>query len=991
MKKTNYRKSLKGLLLCGATIVSLGGISTFAETKDTTEPLENFTQQLDGMNKADSSKFLRSFSLRNGSVGDGKVSVSRTSSGITVQKPTENVESFSANWITDTSKIKLTVTNAFYVNTPIEFSFKLEKPLQKNEEISIPVSITGTIFNTSSSHTYPNNITQNNGSNYVSEDGSFSYNYDRAKGLLKVKALDDKLITDYSGISLFLNNNWIPVPLKDNPLPLSGGIAGNYGAKGSGATVKVKVGNKETSETLTNTADIDFTTTLQPYNDNIFTNGAEFTTHKTASSSTNFLANTPLIRQIKKGKTKNLLDESLTHYEVSVVSNAKLKNEDDIFKSMVFETYIPIGSSSTGSPISAIASNSSLDKFPEFKNVIKNASYDKSKQKLSFDLSNKKADWQALGADLLKNEEWGANESGRVSWLTDYLKAMANGNTDQNTTFTSYYPVQSASFVPVNNNFPVKVDVVATNSVSKDKTTHHIIVDPVKAGNGDSTKAGVQIQTMDTEGTPIGETQTPTFYASGDSYKVTAPTIKGYKLINTNPQSLIDKLGITNVVEPQGNIESSNIGNVYNVVYEYTKEAPLTYTVIDDTTNETLEDTKDFATGAVDQEANTTENQDKLKAIEKAYTDKGYVLGDVENGDLPTPKDEKGYNIVIHLSHGTTTKVVDGDSKTVTQTIHYKGAGDQTPEDNVQKLTFTSKITQTIDKVTGEVISEADPVWSDKQTTEKVTTPTIKDYVADYEAVAEGEYTHDSEDKELEVTYISTLAPIVYTVIDDTQSETLEEKKDFVTLTVGDEANTKENQEKLKAIEKTYTDKGYVLGEVENEKLPVPEDNKGYEVIIHLSHGTSEKEIDGESKTITQTIHYQGAGDQTPKDNVQKLTFTSKVKQTIDNVTGKVISEADPVWSKEQKTKRVDSPNIEGYYIDIASVQDYTYKYTDKDKKITVTYKKPNPIVKTVDKFIKDTLPKTGSKAETGLLLSGIVLILGASAFLIKGRMKKKD
>ncbi|WP_236695256.1 mucin-binding protein, partial [Lactobacillus intestinalis] len=40
--------------------------------------------------------------------------------------------------------------------------------------------------------------------------------------------------------------------------------------------------------------------------------------------------------------------------------------------------------------------------------------------------------------------------------------------------------------------------------------------------------------------------------------------------------------------------------------------------------------------------------------------------------------------------------------KTGTQTIHYTGAGDKTPKDDVQSFTFTK--TMVVDKVTGEVV-----------------------------------------------------------------------------------------------------------------------------------------------------------------------------------------------------------------------------------------------------------------------------------------------
>ena len=982
MESKNYKKILKSVLVCGAAIMSM---STINALTDETEPLQNFTQQMDSMDHTEASNFLRSYGLRNGTVAGSKVSVSRTSSGFTVQNPKENVESFTANWITNTSKIKLTVSNAFYVNTPIEFSFKIKQPLAKGEELLIPLNITGTIFNTSSSYTYEGNITQNNGTNYTSQDGSFSYNYDNKTGNLKVKALDDRGLTDYSGLTLFLNNNWIPVLLRENPMPLKGGVAGNYGAKGSGATVKVKVGDKETSETLTNTADIDFTTTLQAYNNDIFGKGAEYTTQKTASSSTNFLANFPLINQLKKGKTKNLLDESMNHYEVKVVSNAKFKNEEDIFKGLSIETYIPIGSSSSGAPITAIAQNATVDKFPEFKSVIKNASYDKEKQIFSFDLSNKKTDWQALGAGLLKNEAYGSsNGKERAAWITDYLKAMANGNVDQNTTFSSYYPVNSVSFVPVNNNFSLKVDVTVTNSLSKAKTTNHIIVDPVKAGNGDTTKAAVQLQLMDSEGNPIGELQTPSYYGSGDAYTVTPPVIKGYRLLNVNPQSLIDKLGITNVVDQQGKFDSSNIGNIYNVVYEYVKEVPITYSVIDDTTGETLEEHQDLATGALNQEANIKENQDKLKALQESYKSKGYLLGNIENGNLPVPTDEKGYNVTLHLSHDSHKAVIDGKSKTITQTVHYQGAGNETPEDNVQTLTFTSKITQTIDNVTDRVLAEAKPVWPEQQSTRSVDSPTLKDYAADKESVPSMNYNYDSEDVVLEVNYSSTIAPITYSVIDDTAGKTLEDKKDFILSHVLEPINTSENQDKLKSIIKSYTDKGYVLGNIENEELPVPEDTKGYDVILHLTHGTSEKVIDGESKTVTQKIQYKGAGTKTPEEDIQKFVFTSTLTQTIDEVTGDVVSTSGPTWSDNQQSKAIKTPEIDGYSSDMATVKSYDYDHEAKDKIITVSYKEVPPVVKEVQKVVKNIFPQTGTEAEIGLAFTGAALVLIAGALCVK-------
>lgn len=478
---------------------------------------------------------------------------------------------------------------------------------------------------------------------------------------------------------------------------------------------------------------------------------------------------------------------------------------------------------------------------------------------------------------------------------------------------------------------------------------------------------------MDSEGNPIGELQTLSYYGSGDAYTVTPPVIKGYRLLNVNPQSLIDKLGITNVVDQQGKIDSSNIGNIYNVVYEYVKEVPLTYSVIDDTTGETLEEHQDLATGALNQEANIKENQDKLKALQESYKSKGYLLGNIENGNLPVPTDEKGYNVTLHLSHDSHKAVIDGKSKMIIQTVHYQGAGNETPEDNVQTLTFTSKITQTIDNVTDCVLAEAKPVWPEQQSTYAVDSPTLKDYAADKESVPSMNYNYDSEDVVLEVNYSSTIAPITYSVIDDTAGKTLEDKKDLILSHVLEPINTSDNQDKLKSIVKSYTDKGYVLGNIENEELPTPEDTKGYDVTLLLTHGTCEKVIDGESKTVTQKIQYKGAGTKTPEEDIQKFVFTSTLTQTIDNVTGDVISTSGTTWSDNQHSKAVKTPEIDGYSSDIATVKSYNYDHEAKDKTITVSYKEVPPVVKEIKKVVKNILPQTGTEAEMGLVLTGAI------------------
>ena len=62
-------------------------------------------------------------------------------------------------------------------------------------------------------------------------------------------------------------------------------------------------------------------------------------------------------------------------------------------------------------------------------------------------------------------------------------------------------------------------------------------------------------------------------------------------------------------------------------------------------------------------------------------------------------------------------------------------------------------------------------------------------------------------------------------------------------------------------------------------------------------------------KDATQTIHYVGAGDDTPADNpkAQKDAFTRTV--TIDKVTGKVFSTSD--WEGTKTFDMVDTPVVD--------------------------------------------------------------------------------
>ena len=99
-------------------------------------------------------------------------------------------------------------------------------------------------------------------------------------------------------------------------------------------------------------------------------------------------------------------------------------------------------------------------------------------------------------------------------------------------------------------------------------------------------------------------------------------------------------------------------------------------------------------------------------------------------------------------------------------------------------------------------------------------------------------------------------------------------------------------------------------------------------------------------KAATQTIHYVGAGDETPADKVQTKedAFTRTV--TIDKVTGKVLSTSD--WQGSKTFGTENTPVVDGYHADKKVAGGLTATVTDPDVEETVTYT-PNAKIVPVD------------------------------------------
>ena len=402
---------------------------------------------------------------------------------------------------------------------------------------------------------------------------------------------------------------------------------------------------------------------------------------------------------------------------------------------------------------------------------------------------------------------------------------------------------------------------------------------------------------------------------------------------------------------------------IYNVP---TKDEGVVNVIVHDTT--TGQNLPKYGWTSGTQKTGTKVDFDKPTTI-KNLENAGYK---VLNPDVTVPGEiTKGEtNVVINVEHGTTTVTPDKPGtpgqpvdpnnpngpkypagtdlnslkKTGTQTIHYVGAGDQTPADNTQSFDFTKTIT--FDNVTGKIIKDSG--WSvASHTFGQVTTPVVQGYHADKASAGGTTITPDDLTKEVTVTYAPngkivpvdpngkpipnvptpqyptdpndptkvtpdepvpnvpgqtpetpTVTPtdpgkdthVIYNVptkdegvvnVIITDTTTGQNLTDYGWTSGTQKTGTKVDFDKPGTIKK-LEDAGY---KVTNPDVTVPgEITKGTtNVVIKVEHQivpvTPDKPGNGLkatdlTKTVTETVHYVGAGDQTPADKTTQLHFT---------------------------------------------------------------------------------------------------------------------
>ena len=369
-----------------------------------------------------------------------------------------------------------------------------------------------------------------------------------------------------------------------------------------------------------------------------------------------------------------------------------------------------------------------------------------------------------------------------------------DGNTT-NVTEKVYYGHQTTPVTPTNPGTPgqpinPKGDVTYPNGVAKDDLTDTVT----------RTINYVDAQGNPVKGGPNGEetiTQTVTFERTAIVDKVTGE-ILGY---DTDNDGKVDtesgdrawsplhgefdevesktpaEVGFDHVDREKVNVYGVEPGDsdiVEQVVYSNDPMVVAgTIQYVDDTTSVFLDEDA-LPEGEVGSKINYT-TADKIKD----YENQGYELVSNDFADGTQTYAKTGNDFVVHLKHATKTITpndpnqvtpgqpinpndpnspvyptdVDRDNlvKDATQTIHYVGAGDQTPPDKTQTKEDAFTRTITIDKVTGKVLSTSD--WQGSNTFGTEDTPVVDGYHADKKTAGGLTATVDNPDVEETVTY----------------------------------------------------------------------------------------------------------------------------------------------------------------------------------------------------------------------------------------------
>ena len=335
----------------------------------------------------------------------------------------------------------------------------------------------------------------------------------------------------------------------------------------------------------------------------------------------------------------------------------------------------------------------------------------------------------------------------------------------------------------------------------------------------------------------------------------------------------------------------------------------------------------------------------------KNYTDKGYELvSDDTNGkSIVMQKEDSKNTYHVVLKHKITTN--DNEEGTpITRTIHYIGAGDQTPKDVIQvvkrhRTATTDEAIKDNPQLGGPDKATTYGPWTFEGSWDEVKTPVIDGYNADQLSVASQKVDQNTKDTTITVTYVANNSNGRVYFTDQTTGQLLATKnlvpdEGRPNFHVGEDTGYTTAQDI-----KNYTDKGYELvSDDTNGKSIVmqKDDSKNvYHVVLKHKITTS---TDESGAPVTRTIHYTGAGDQTPKDIVQtvkrhRTVSTDEAIKDNPQLGGPDKATTYGPWTFEGSWDEVKTPAIAGFTPDQNSVASQKVDQNTKDQTVVVNYR----------------------------------------------------
>ena len=285
-------------------------------------------------------------------------------------------------------------------------------------------------------------------------------------------------------------------------------------------------------------------------------------------------------------------------------------------------------------------------------------------------------------------------------------------------------------------------------------TTFDAVVSPVVPGSVADKAQTAAVTDLNADSADVNETVTYTKVgslvpSSSDGNFPGAPTV-----VYPNDPSDATKVTPAGVPTVPGYTAHDPEGHVLTPGSSYqpsdpTKDTTITYTAdkqkgsvsyVDDTTGKTLKtDSISGTTGSKSSYSTSGSIADYKKQGYELVTD-GYPADLTFDNDDTTDQ-----NFTVHLKH---QNIQSTEAKTVTETIHYQGAGNQTPADNTAQVTFTRQVST--DAVTGEKTYGS---WSADQSFAAVTSPVIKGYTPDQAEIGAQTVSGDASDLDFTVVY----------------------------------------------------------------------------------------------------------------------------------------------------------------------------------------------------------------------------------------------